>query len=120
MIYLLAAVALLLLGAYFLFRNTMNSLQYIGKLYWITRDNGKPGTKHIAFDAFMRGTAPPWKIGRGVQFRWGKYTFQVGICHDGPPAEDEVQGLLNVLGGHMWDEGTTLNSLKGHNEVPQS
>lgn len=99
----LLTILLFALGAYFLFRDTMNRLQYLGKLYWITRDNGKPGTKHIAFDGFMRGTSPPWKVGRGVQLRWGRYTFQVGICHDGPPAETELDGLLNVLGGRYLD-----------------
>lgn len=99
--YIALALALVGVGLFFLLRDTMNRLQYIGNLYWITRDNGKPGTKHIAFDAFMRGTAPPWKVGKGVQFRWGTHTFQIGICHNGPPAEDDIQGLLNVLGGRM-------------------
>lgn len=99
----LVVLSVLLVGGYLLFRDTMNRLQYIGKLYWITRDNGVQGTRHIAFDAFMRGTSPPWKVGRGVQFRWGKYTFQVGICRNGPPAETELEGLLNMLGGRMLD-----------------
>lgn len=89
--------------SYLLFRGTMNCLQYVGRVYWITRDNGVLGTKHVAFDAFMRGTSPPWKVGRGVQFRWGKHTVQVGICHDGPPAETEMDGLLNMLGGRYLD-----------------
>lgn len=84
---------------YMLFRGTMNVLQYVGRVYWVTRDNGVDGTKHIAFDAFARGTSPPYKVGRGVQFRWGRHTFQVGLCRDGVQTDDELDGLLNVLGG---------------------
>lgn len=100
LIVLLSLMVLLLIGAYFLFRDTMNRLQYLGKLYWITRNNGAKGTPFVG-KAFMRGTAPPWKVGNGVQFRLFKYTFQVGTCHDGPPANDEIEGLMNVLGARM-------------------
>ena len=92
----LGIAALLVVGAYFLFRNTMNVLQSIGPLYWATRDNGIPDVPHVAW-AFMRGTSPPWKIGNGIQFRAGKYTFQMGLCHNGPQFEDEYDGLLHML-----------------------
>jgi hypothetical protein len=71
---------LVLVGGYFLFRDTMNRLQYIQilRLYWITRDNATKGT-FIVSPAFMRQTADPWWRGRGLQFRAGKYTFQIGV-----------------------------------------
>jgi hypothetical protein len=79
MIYLLVAVAFVI-GAYLLFRDTMNRIQYLQsvRLYWITRNNGVRGTS-VLTKAFMRQTAPPWWRGKGVQVRLGKYTFQVGI-----------------------------------------
>jgi hypothetical protein len=70
----------LLIGAYFLFKDTMNRLQYVQwlRLYWITRNNAPKGT-FIISPAFMRQTAEPWWRGRGIQFRAGKYTFQIGV-----------------------------------------
>ena len=97
MIWIIGALAALTVVAlYLLFRNTMNLLQYIGPVYWVTRDNGTPDVPHVAL-AFMRGTTPPWKVGSGIQFRWGTHTLQVGICHNGPQFDDEYEGLLHML-----------------------
>jgi hypothetical protein len=67
------------MGPYYLFRDTMNKIQYLECIhtYWITRDNAAPGTPFIA-KAYMRQTAEPYWRGRGVQFRVGTHTFQVG------------------------------------------
>lgn len=104
MIYIILAVILLLIvGAYFLFRDTMNKLQYIGPVYWITRDNGSPDEPHIQRHAFCFGTSPPWKISdTGIKFRWATHTFQIGTCHNAPLKDptDEIEGLEYVLGYH--------------------
>ena len=53
---ILAAVLLaLVIGGYFLFRDTMNKIQYLErcKIYWVTRDVAKPGTPVIR-KAWMR------------------------------------------------------------------
>lgn len=65
--------------AWFLFKDTMNRIQYIESLriYWITRDIGTPGEPHFA-KGFMRQTADPFWRGKGIQVRIGKYVFQVG------------------------------------------
>ena len=71
-------VTLLVVGGYFLFRDTMNRIQYIEriKLYWVTRDiaDGGPWIKN----AWMRQTEAPYWRGEGIEFRAGKYTFQIG------------------------------------------
>lgn len=102
-IVVVAAVLLLSVGAYFLFRRTMNVLQYDpwrGHLYWISRDNGVSGTPHIQRYAFMRGTSPPWKESiSGLQIRVGTYTFQFGRCRDAEleDPDDEIAALEHVL-----------------------
>ena len=94
MIVWLLIVALLAVGAYFLFKDTLNRIQYIQtiRLYWITRNNGAAGTPVVS-KGFMRQTAAPWWQGRGIQFRLGKYTFQVGVLLR------RVDGLLDQVGG---------------------
>lgn len=96
--------ALVVIGGYLLFRDTMNKIQYIQTLrvYWITRDDGVAGTPLIT-KAFMKQTAPPWWNGRGIQFRFRTYTFQVGaLTHRG-------SDLLDQLGGrYMNDEARII------------
>jgi hypothetical protein len=98
MIYLLVVVVFAV-GAYLLFRDTMNRIQYLQsvRLYWITRNNGVRGTRVIT-RAFMRQTAPPWWRGTGIQFRAGKYTFQIGIL------TSRANGLLDQVDGRELDE----------------
>jgi hypothetical protein len=102
----------LIVGGYFLFRDTMNRFQSIGHLYWITRDDAheKP-TPWFTTKAFVRQTAPPWKRGNGWQVRVGKHTFQVGICDLGHPADDEIEGLMNVLGAR--DMHVSIDQIRG-------
>ena len=66
-------------GSYFLFRDTMNRIQYLRWLgiYWITRDTGVKGSP-IAKRAFMRQTHSPYWRGEGIEFRFRQLTFQVG------------------------------------------
>ncbi len=67
-------------GAYLLFRDTLNRIQYLERIhtYWITRDNPAPNTPFLIRHAYMRQTAEPYWRGRGWQFRVGPRTFQVG------------------------------------------
>ena len=85
-------LAALVIGLYFLFRDTRNKIQYIQtiRLYWIWRDDGsgKRLTK-----AWMRQTAPPYWQGRGFQIRLGKYSFQVGVL------QTKGESLLDQMGG---------------------
>ena len=94
----LLVVVVLVVGAYFLFRDTMNKLQYIQSLriYWITRNVGISGTP-IVCRGNMRQTGAPWWQGSGIQFRAGKYIFQVGVL------TRKVDGLLEQLGGRDMD-----------------
>lgn len=89
-------------GLYFLFKDTLNRVQYIGPLYWITKDNGRYGDLVIT-KAFMRQTAAPWKTGKGIQFRFRKYTFQVGICRSTKLVKED-EGLLHAMQGRYLDD----------------
>ena len=79
MILWIALALSLALNAYLVFHETLNKIQYVQflRLYWITRDIGKPGDPHIK-RAFMRQTMPPYWRGKGVEFRFKEYTVQVG------------------------------------------
>lgn len=70
---------MLMIGAYFLFKDTMNRIQYLEtlRLYWITKDNGEG--QPLFAKATMRQTSAPFWRGRGYQVRFRKHTFQVGV-----------------------------------------
>jgi len=95
MIYYYAALLLIVIvGSYFLFRDTMNRVQYVQtlRIYWITRNNSGKGVPLVS-TAFMLQTAEPWWQGRGLQFRAGRYTFQFGIL------TKQGRGLIDQVGG---------------------
>lgn len=100
MLLLVVALVFIGVGSYFLFRDTMNKIQYLQciRLYWITRDTGRKGIPVIA-RAVMRQTAEPWWRGNGIQFRAGKYTFQVGVL------TSRGNDLLDQLDGRNLDMG---------------
>lgn len=102
MIVLLVIVLVVLVLAYLLFRRTMNLFQSVGKLYWITRDNGDGW---YIRRGYARATFAPWKCGTGVQFGVGRHTFQVGICHTPELSDptDEIEGLEYIM-GRPYDE----------------
>jgi hypothetical protein len=79
----------------------MNNLYVFYKLYWILRDTGKRGTPIIS-KGFMRQTSSPWMVGKGIQFRFGKHTLQVGICGDSKSLSDD-DGLLYAMEGRVLD-----------------
>ena len=94
MVYIIVAFALVV-GAYFLFRDTMNKIQYIEhlRIYWITRDTGGKGDK-IVTRAFMRQVDEPFWRGKGVQVRVGKHTFQTGLLtHKVPSLRHQISNM---------------------------
>lgn len=92
-------VAAIVVGSYFLFKDTLNRIQYIQtiRLYWITKDAYPEGTPRLSF-ARMYQTAPPWWQGKGVQLRVSKYVVQVGVL------TSKGSDLLDQLGGRYLDE----------------
>jgi len=89
-----AILLTVIVGSYFLLRDTMNKIQYVQtlRIYWITRNNGGKGVPVVS-TAFMLQTAAPWWQGRGIQVRVGKYTFQFGVLLK------QGKGLLDQVGG---------------------
>ena len=79
MITALFVLAFVALFWYFFMHDVLNRIQYFEKLriYWITKDGAAPGTKLIS-KAFMLQTLEPFWQGKGVQFRFWNYTFQIG------------------------------------------
>lgn len=98
--YFLLAAAVLAVGLYFLFKDTMNRLQYVAtlRIYWVTKNNAVEGTPLVS-RARMYHTAPPWWQGKGIQFRFRNYTFHFGVL------TGKAENLLQQLGGRDLDVG---------------
>lgn len=81
------------IGSYFLFRDTMNRIQYVEhlRIYWITRDTATDETPRV-MRAFMKQTAKPYWYGHGVQFKFRRWTFQVGVLDGKAPSLDKQLG----------------------------
>lgn len=88
----LAACALVYANGRALFQDTMNIYQGVGPVYWITRDNGTDDMPRVSM-AFMRMVDPPYRVGKGIQFRAGQYTFQIGLSVI-PPDADEYTPVM--------------------------
>jgi hypothetical protein len=99
---ILFVIPFVIIVLYWLFKDTLNRLQYIGPLYWITRDNGVYGDR-VVTKAFMRQTAAPWKTGKGIQFRFRTYTFQIGLCRSTKLSQED-EGLLHAMQGRYLDD----------------
>ena len=95
------AIALSIVFGYFLFRNTLNTVQSVGPIYWISRDY-VPSNSRIISSGFMHELDAPWRHGKGVQIALFKRTFQVGLCkrHN----YDETSGVLAAVQGRFMDE----------------
>lgn len=95
------AIALSVAFGYFLFRNTLNTVQSVGPVYWITRDY-VPANTRIISSGFMHELDAPWRHGKGVQIALFKRTFQLGLCkyHN----FDETSGVLAAVQGRFMDE----------------
>lgn len=79
----------------------MNNLYVFSRLYWILKNTGKKGQKLLSV-GFMRQTSPPWLTGKGIQFRFGKYQLQVGVCGN-PQKLDDKDGLLYAMQAKVMD-----------------
>ena len=96
-------LSLLGVGAYLLFKDTMNRIQYIKLfgnryLYWITRDI--PQNVRFVGRGFMRTTQAPWLRGYGVIVRWSpSRSTQVGFAREAP-----IDSLLEQLDGRVLPE----------------
>lgn len=95
------AIALSIVFGYFLFRNTLNTVQSVGPIYWITRDYIPTNTRIIS-SGFMHELDAPWRHGKGVQIALFKRTCQIGLCkrHN----FDETSGVLAAVQGRFMDE----------------
>lgn len=85
------------------FSGSMNLVQNVGSVYWIVRNNARRADPIIG-SAFMRQVDPPWLIGKGVQIRFGRYSFQIGVCYPSSVASED-EGVLNAMQGRYMDEG---------------
>lgn len=83
--------------AWVIFKDSMNLVQRVGRIYWIFRDNGLITDPMVSI-GFMRMVDPPWLRGKGPQFRFGKYTFQIGWCSAHTP-KTEDEGILAAMDG---------------------
>jgi hypothetical protein len=84
---------------YYLFKDTMNHLQVVGPVYWITKNN-TPVSPFVS-KGFMHEISEPWRKGTGIQFRVCKHSFQIGICRK--QNLDETSGVLSALQGRFLD-----------------
>ena len=96
-------IAVILWGGYEVFKDSLNLLQVVGPIYWVTRYNATPKFPRLCI-AFMHEDGKPWRTGTGIQVRFRKYSFQVGICHKHGEVSDEEGELIPVGGRHMIDE----------------
>jgi hypothetical protein len=83
--------------SYLLFRDTLNAVQAVGPVYWIYRDIVHPNTPLIAW-GYMRQTSAPWRVGKGIQIKVRKHTFQIGLSRVGFKMSDE-EGLMSAVQG---------------------
>jgi hypothetical protein len=80
----------------------MNAVQAVGPVYWICRDIVPPNTRLFAW-GFMRQTSAPWRVGKGIQIRFKKHTFQIGLSRKGKQVSDDT-GLLYAVQGRYLDD----------------
>ena len=98
---LLALVGAGIICWWLVLRNTLDLVQGVGPVYWLTRQTT---VKRIGLQvSFMRETDYPWRTGRGEQVLVPYRTFQVGICK---PSEHytKEEGLLHSLVGRSLPE----------------
>lgn len=93
------------LFGYFVFKDTANSVQAVGPIYWITRDYEKVQRLYIG-SGFMRETDSPWRVGKGLQISLHKKSFQIGLCRK-TKYKDEQEAELGVLGARFMDTRPT-------------
>lgn len=105
MIIFVLLIVALSMGAWMIFKDSLNLVQGFGPVYWITRDVVPTNTRLVS-TGFMHELCAPWRVGKGVQIRLGHTrTFQIGFCKRTRPV-DEESGVLQAVGGRMMDEVT--------------
>jgi hypothetical protein len=93
------------LFGYFVFKDTANSVQAVGPVYWITRDYEKVQKPRIG-SGFMVETDSPWRSGKGIQISLHKKSFQIGLCKK-TKYKNEQEAELGVLGARFMDTRPT-------------
>jgi len=98
---LMLSIALLIscFISFLIFKDTMNAVQSVGPVYWIYRDVVPTGTPLIA-PGFMRQTSAPWRVGKGIQIKLRKHTFQIGLSKVGSDMSDD-DGLMTAVQGRF-------------------
>ena len=91
---LLSALFVFLLSWFLVLRDTLNLVQGVGKVYWLTRSTDVFALKLQL--SFMRETDYPWRSGKGVQLVFPYRTFQIGICKQSKNYTVD-EGLLHSL-----------------------
>jgi hypothetical protein len=86
-------------------KDTLNTLQVVGPVYWITRDYVPKGTRFASI-GFMKQIDEPWRVGTGLHLNLWKRTFQIGICHK-QHYTNSMDGELSVVGGRLMDTAPT-------------
>jgi hypothetical protein len=83
----------------------MNSLYCVTFLYFIVRDTGTK-SEPVITTGFMRQTNYPWRTGRGLQLRIGKYVVQFGVCKKNKKlgSAEVMSGLLHAVQGRLLTE----------------
>lgn len=102
LIWIIPPLLIFLCTGWMIFSDSMNVVQSVGRLYWVVRDHGKKGQPIIS-KGFMRMVDPPYKQGKGIQIRAGKYSFQVGLCHV-VHFDSEEAAIYGVLDGRDLDD----------------
>jgi len=97
--------------SFLIFRDTMNAVQAVGPVYWICRDVVPAGTPFIA-SGFMRQTSAPWRIGKGIQIKVRKHTFQIGISKVGSDMSDDDGLMTAVQGRFLKDKAKEIRDWK--------
>lgn len=82
-------------------KDTLNLLQVVGPVYWITRDYVPENTPLVSI-GFMKQTDAPWRTGKGLHFNLWKRTFQIGFCRKNH-YKNSIDGELSVVGGRFMD-----------------
>ena len=89
----------------------MNVVQAVGPVYWICRDIVPTNTPLIAL-GFMRQTSAPWRVGKGIQIKVRKHTFQIGLSRVGSDMSDEDGLMTAVQGRYLKDKAKDIRDWK--------
>lgn len=79
----------------------LNIVYGVGPVYWIARDTGKRGDKVLSF-GWTRELGGYWRVGKGIQTRFGKYIFQIGLCRKREMGTEE-EGILSAIEGRIME-----------------